>query len=459
MTRTWVAGAVCLGLVLAGDAAAHKRDPYAVAIHFQPGNPAHVIAGTTFGLVASTDGGTTWRWACEQALAYQDPYDPDYAYGATGAVLMQTFVGLRVASDACSFAATPLGAKFASKVAAGDDGALYAAVSDVDTADAAIYKSTDGGATFPVAVTPAISDWWESIEVSPVDAQRVYVAGFRVGPPRVQLLFRSDDGGASYTELASTGLDAGMDSRIRVAGIGPAADTVYLHVTQDPASGGGDAIYRSTTAGASWTKILTTTDPYGVSFLVRRSGQLVAATRTMGAQKSDDGGTTWQPIASAPHIASLAETPAGVVWAGTQTYAKPRDPGLPEVPADGAFLMTSTDLATWTPRSALADIVEPLACPGVHDECGVKNQGVGTAWCCLLYDDLKVPSQVLDCSGGNVCYGYQDAGVAGDITMPPPDPGCCGAGSSESGLPTLLLGCILPGWQILRRRASPRQRR
>jgi MYXO-CTERM domain-containing protein len=450
--------AVVVLVALAGEAAAHNRDPYAVDIHFKPDDPQHVIIGTTFGLLVSDDGGATYRWACEQALGYQDPFDPDYAYTTSGSVMLQTFGASRLATDACTFEPSALGERQVSRVEAAGDGALYAAMADTETSDSAIYKSTDGGATFPLAVTPAAADWWESIEVSPSDPQRIYVTGFRFETTRVDLLFRSDDGGASYTAMSASGLDVDdISSRIRIVGIGPAADTVYVQVTQDPASRG-DAIYRSTDAGATWTRILTTTDPYGVAFLVRASGQLVAATRSQGAQKSDDGGMTWQPLPAAPHIASLAESPAGVVWAGTQTHKKPGVQGQPEVPADGYFLMTSTDLATWTGKSTFVDILEPMTCPAVHAECGVKNQGVGTAWCCLLYDDLQVPSRSLDCSGPNVCYGYQDAGVSGDMTTRPPDPGCCSV-SSEDGGWTLVLSGLFASWQLLRRRVSARQRR
>jgi hypothetical protein len=125
------------------------------------------------------------------------------------------------------------------------------------------------------------------------------------------------------------------------------------------------------------------------------------------------------------------------------------------VPADGHFIMTSTDLATWTPKSELANVIEPLACPAVHDECGIENQGVGTAWCCLLYDDLKTPSQVLDCSGPNVCYGYQDGPGGGDVTTRPPDPGCCGVASAD-GPWSVLLGSVLVSSQLLRRRRRSR---
>ena len=112
--------------MLASDAAAHGRDPYATKIHFQPGNDQHVAAGMTIGLVTSTDGGATWRWTCEEALHYLDPFDPDYAYAQSGSIAAQTFTGIYVERGACSFDATSLGTTFVSALAAAGN-VFYAA--------------------------------------------------------------------------------------------------------------------------------------------------------------------------------------------------------------------------------------------------------------------------------------------------------------------------------------------
>ena len=92
----------CLLLAgLAGTAGANGRDPYTSTINFQRGNDQHIVAGMTFGVVVSKDGGTTWQWMCEKAVGYAGQYDPDYVYSSSGAVFATTFDGLKVMRDDC----------------------------------------------------------------------------------------------------------------------------------------------------------------------------------------------------------------------------------------------------------------------------------------------------------------------------------------------------------------------
>src|SRR6185503_20752105 len=108
--------ALILLALFASDAAAHGRDPMAVRIQFRPGHPMDIIAGSTIGLLTSHDGGATWRWTCEEAIHYQDPFDPDYAYAGGGAIFAQAFTGLGVDRDTCKFEPTALGGLFVSSV-------------------------------------------------------------------------------------------------------------------------------------------------------------------------------------------------------------------------------------------------------------------------------------------------------------------------------------------------------
>src|SRR5687768_4599368 len=134
-------GLLILGLLgLAGTAGANGRDPYTSTITFRQGNNQHIIAGMTFGLVISKDGGATWHWMCERAIGYGGMYDPDYAYTSSGAIFATTFDGLKVMRDDCSFTSTPPGMTFVSKTELGPDGALYYAAAAQE--DSKIYKST-----------------------------------------------------------------------------------------------------------------------------------------------------------------------------------------------------------------------------------------------------------------------------------------------------------------------------
>ena len=424
--------ALLLLVVLASNAAAHGRDPYATKIHFQPGNEQHVLAGTTIGLVTSTDGGATWRWTCEEALHYLDPFDPDYAYAQSGSIAVQTFTGISVERGTCSFDPTNLGMKYVSAIAAAGT-VFYAAAADGN--DAAIYRSTDDGMTFtPLPGSPGMpGDSWRSIEVAPSDPQRIYLAGYRyMGIVKQHLLYVSQNGGATFEPMSSTTLATTDSSLIEIAGIDANADIVYAIVSLE--TDGGYGLYRSTNAGTTWTKLFSSQDAYGITFLARRSGELVVATRTSGAWRSIDSSANWQPLASPPHISTLVETSTGEVWAGTQNF--PFTPGnQPHVPSDGYAIMKSTDLATWTPVFRVQDLAGPACSPGTTTfrECAEIDRGMGTAWCCLVASSLAITSTEVDCMGPRSC-----GAVAGDITVKPPD-GCC-QGATQ---PSVFLGLLV----------------
>lgn len=443
-------------LALAADAAGHGRDPYIVHIEARPRHEQDLLAGASIGLLVSHDGGATWRWTCEEAVHYRDPFDPDYAYSAAGSVLAQTQVGLGVDRSGCRFDATMLGTTTVSNVAAATDGALY--VSAAGSMDAAIYKSIDDGVTFTKIATPGQNgDWWSSLEVARSDPQRIYLSGYRfvAGNTKQLLLFVSRDGGATFSTMSTSAFVTTNSSAILIAGIGENPDVVYAHVTLTT-DAGGDAIYRSLDAGTTWTQIFSSNDVYGLAFLARRSGELVAGTRSSGAWRSSDG-VTWTLLANAPHISTLAETAAGEVWAGTQNYAWAGPMGLPPISSDGYAIMKSLDLATWTPVMRFQDLGPP-ACAAdtdAYQQCVATSLGIGTPWCCLV-GQLGITSMEVDCSGANSC-GYD---LTPDMTIDDPSRpprGCCSASGVDS-CPLVLLVVLMLRRRSLRgaSRATPR---
>jgi photosystem II stability/assembly factor-like uncharacterized protein len=465
-------------LLLAGVAHANGRPEATSTIHWRPSAPQDVVAGMTFGVVLSHDGGATWQWMCEDAVGYGGVYDPDYAYTASGALFATTFDGLKVNRDGCVFGAAPPGNTFVSQLEVAPDGrVVYAAA---DPHDAGIYQSTDDGMTFPVSASPGRdNDWWDSL-VFATD-QRVYLAGYRfqshcmggtVGAGddcirdedcpfiensrpfhgrcgdarKVFLLMRSDDGGASFTPQTKIGLPAPQGgSVLSIVGVDPLdPDIVYARVRQAT-----DSLYISTDGAVHWTKILD--EPERLSFVVRRSGEIVVATKLSGAKRSIDHGATWIDLVNPPHIGCLYESPAGDVWACTQNYAQMMMDGMPAIPADGYGIMKSTDLATWTGVLRFQDIAGPVACPAgtaQHDRCVEKVDDKASVWCCLA-KQLGVTNPGADCSGRLACVPASEAPpqVDGVTKAPAPPPGgCCDAGELAS---IWLVGPVL---MILRRR-------
>src|SRR5207253_518067 len=94
-------------------------------------------------------------------------------------IFATTFDGLKVMRDGCTFAATPPGMTFVSRIEQDKDGGFFYAASD--PMDVKIYKSTNDGTSFMSTTVPGATDgdWWQSIESAPSSAQIVYLTGYR----------------------------------------------------------------------------------------------------------------------------------------------------------------------------------------------------------------------------------------------------------------------------------------
>lgn len=435
---------------MALPANANGRPAGTSTINFRQGNEQHIAAGMTFGLLLSKDGGQTWHWMCEAAVKYGGMYDPDYAYTPAGSLFATTFDGSLVNRDGCSFDTTPFGQKFMSAIELGPTGEVFmgtvhpAAPATSDPGDAKIYKSADDGATFPISAAPAaVGIWWSSIEVAPTNAQRVYLSGYRlITNDRAFELYKSDDGGVSYTAMTTAGITATRNSTIEFVGISAQnPDHLYARVTYQNVNTISDAIYRSTDAGTTWTLIRA--EPDEIAFLARANGDLVIGTKNVGAHvsRSPSNGAAWTPLTNPPHINCLVENTAGEVWACTQNF------GSPQVQSDGAGIMKTTDLLTWTNVLRYQDIRGPVECsPGTlqRDTC-VDAQP--SPWCALTYQ-FGITENPTGCPPV-----FDAPPMGGDVTTVKPPKGCCSAGGPEGLAMALFVGATL--LRPRRRRARP----
>jgi hypothetical protein len=433
-------------LAVSTSAWANGRPPQAMTLHVRPGNPADLVMGATFGAMVSHDAGATWQWFCEYAVGYGGMYDPDYAITAPGTIFATTFDGIQINRDGCVFALSPFGVRNASQVAVDATGAVLVAMvypgdeTQIPPAppDHKIYKSTTDGMTFDAGTAVGVgTETWISLETAPSDPQRIYLTGYRFeSGMKTLVLFRSDNGGTSYTPLPTTDFTpVSAASDIQIAAISTTdPDRLLMRVTKW--SGViGDAFYLSTDAGAGWTKVLELTDEgHGVIF--RANGDAVIGTSRSGVYRSTTGGASFTLISApdpdagptiGPEITCMVEI-AGEVWACTNNFqTAPFSYGV----------MKTTDLLSWTGVMTFQDgITGPVDCPvGTYQQdcCTVHvaacpAQNVST-WC-FLQSQLGIHASPIDCI------------PAGEPTPPPPKGGgCCDASApvGAAALPTLVI--------------------
>jgi hypothetical protein len=446
-------------------ALANGRLPGTSSITFRQGHERDVIAGLTFGLAISHDGGATWAWMCDDALGIgSSPYDPIYAYTPAGSLFATTLQGLVVMRDGCTFPPAPSAKTFVSTSALGPDGAFYYGAAQ--TADAThsvasdfqIYKSIDDGVTFPVHPQPDdpqdTNVWWQSIMAAPSNPQIVYLSGFRYVPApsgggtvREHLVFRSDNGGTSWAPSGPptlSGLTLAQNSLIHIVGIA-SDDPKHVYVRVEYIDNNlTDGLYLSSDSGATWSQIHTQPDRF-LAFVVRAANNamgkrdLLATTAKNGTEISHDDGMNWAPLANAPHINCLTENSAGELWACTQNY------GVGQTQSDDAGIMKTTDLSAWTKVLRYQDLVGPVTGCGA-DTIQQKTCNQAALWCGVCSQLACTPSPSYVC------------GVPGDDPVPPPPmpkAGCCDTGSGAGGPLALALSVATFLWRPRRRVRRP----
>ena len=211
-------------------------------------------------------------------------------------------------------------------VAASDPNIIYAGTGESDIrSDLAsgngVYRSDDAGKTWThigLDDTRQIS----RILVSPTDPRTVYVAalGHAYGPNKDRGIYKSTDAGEHWTRVLDKGPDIGI-ADMAIAINAPNilfATTWNAHrppwSTYAPLEGAGNALYRSTDGGSTWTAISghgLPSETWGrTGIAVSADGRRVYATIDCkghaGLYRSDDSGDSWALASSDSRLTSRA---------------------------------------------------------------------------------------------------------------------------------------------------------
>src|ERR1035437_4685939 len=252
------------------------------------------------------------------------------------------------------FDSEPIASIGALAVAPSNPSVIYAGTGEADIRSQigfgdGIYKSTDAGKTWNnvgLRDTRQIA----AIQVDPRNPDLVYVAalGHVYGPNAERGVFRSSDGGRSWTKILDRGPETGAvdiafdptNSKIIYATVWTAHRPPWS--TYAPIEGPGSGLFKTIDGGDHWTQLTAHGLPevqWGRSGVAvapggRRVYALIDAPGAGGLYRSDDAGATWTRASADARITSRA-------WYFSEITVDPKNADV--VYAPNVALYRSTD--------------------------------------------------------------------------------------------------------------------
>ncbi|HTL38187.1 MAG TPA: sialidase family protein [Kofleriaceae bacterium] len=372
---------------------ANGRAPLTNGITFKPGDDQSIYLATTFGLLISHDDGCTFRWVCEQNIGYGGQWDPKYGIAMDGTIFATTFEGLRVSRDGgCSFttATSELAASDPNRIAdiwidaldIGPTGEVWVGTAETGHTND-VFVSADNGFTFSSRGLLSTEVWYKSVKVAPSNAQRVYATGYKVAGTPTAYFYISDNDGTSWTPSPLANVMYAATPVLLVKAIDPTNPDIVFMTSIGANTPSGDLLYRSTDGGTTWTQVLATTasihDVVISGQTVTVATQIESTMALMGgpAYQSTNGGVDFAALGDAPQLACVAARPDGTLLGCGANW----DP-------DFKAVARSIDKgASWTKVWRFVEIAGAVQCaPGTveHDTCDA------TLWNCpTCMTDLK----------------------------------------------------------------------
>ncbi len=299
-----------------------------LAVTGVPGQPTHFYMGSVDGGVWETrDTGRTWQPIFDNepvqsigAIAVA-PSDPNIIYVGTGESDMRSDIvqgdGMYKSVDAGK-TWTHIGLTDSQQIAMirvdpHNPNRVFAAVLGHPygpNAERGVFRSLDGGKTWKKVLGPNDNTGAIDIIFKPGDAKVIYASLWQTRRPPWNIyppssgpgsgLYKSTDGGSTWTHIQGNGFPSKGLGRIGIAISAAAPDRIYAIVDAD--DGG---LYRSDDAGKTWKKM--SSDPriwqrgwyFGQITADPKNPDRIYAMNTIEL-RSDDGGKTFIPVKGDP---------------------------------------------------------------------------------------------------------------------------------------------------------------
>ncbi|MEI6889569.1 MAG: VPS10 domain-containing protein [Bacteroidales bacterium] len=282
------------------------------------------------GVYRSDDGGQTWQrvlYLTDSTSAIdlvQHPTNPQILYAAMwersrGLVYRRSFgltSGIWKSTDGGTnwtemTSGLPKGSnvgRIGIAIAKSNPDILYAFY-DLDNTEVAVYKSLNGGQSWTRTNDGALYGmnsnfgwYFGQVRVDPLNPNRVFVMGVD--------LFRSDNGGSSWTDISTW--DFHVDHHAMM----------FDETTNSIIEGNDGGLYRSQNSGNSWTKInnLALTQFYAIDIDYQNPERLYGGTQDNNTIRTLSGGTSdWEPILGGDGMYTLVDyTNSNIIYAEYQ---------------------------------------------------------------------------------------------------------------------------------------------
>lgn len=289
------------------------RFPQAQHVVIGPGERSDTVAvRTTFGLLASFDGGRSFGWICEEALyeglSVGSKVDPALELVGDGRLALGFESGVRSVPDRCNVRPHPSADGRVIADLAADP--LQTTVWAIESARGSVnhvLRASGTDLVFRPLGEGVLDTVFTTLDVAPSRPQRLYAAGrdARTYAPR---FFRSDDGGEHLESVTGDTLSTAEDPY--VSGVDPMRpDTVWVRAGE----GAGSVLLRSEDGGAHWRAMARSRGPM-LGFALDATGRTVwYGGPADGIYRSDDGGERFVRVSTLGPLCLRHH--AGALWA------------------------------------------------------------------------------------------------------------------------------------------------